>query len=138
MAADMVNARAHFPAPMPNLQAVVAAAPGFGFGFDAAQVAGLDAAIQLWGAAEDERVPPATNIAPFASVLRAPSEAHIIQGAGHFAFRPPCNPALEQANPRVWEMACIDAPGFDREAFQQRFNNSVVGFLIKILVERDP
>lgn len=135
LAADVVNATAHFPAPMQNLRAVVAAAPGFGFGIDAAQLAGLDAAIQLWGAAEDERVPPATNITPLATALRVPSEAHIIQGAGHFAFRPPCNPALEQANPRVWEMACIDAPGFDREAFQQRFNDSVVGFLIKILVE---
>jgi pimeloyl-ACP methyl ester carboxylesterase len=124
--------------PMQNLRAVVAAAPGFGFGFDAAEVAGLDAAIQLWGAAEDERVPPATNITPLATALRVPSEAHIIQGAGHFAFRPPCNPALEQANPRVWEMACVDAPDFDREAFQQRFNKSVVGFLIKILIERYP
>jgi len=26
-------------------------------------------------------------------------------------------------------MACVDAPGFDREAFQERFNRSVVAFL---------
>ncbi|HKL69392.1 hypothetical protein, partial [Salibaculum sp.] len=53
----------------------------------------------------------------------------VIEAAGHFAFRPPCPRALEQANPRVWEMACVDAPGFDREAFQERFNRSVVAFL---------
>jgi predicted dienelactone hydrolase len=108
---------------------VVAAAPGFGFGFDPAQVADLDVAIQLWGAAEDARVPQDTNIAPLAAALAPPSEAHVVEATGHFAFRPPCNPALEQANPRVWEMACVDAPGFDRDAFQSRFNQAVVAFL---------
>jgi predicted dienelactone hydrolase len=129
MAADVVDNAGAFPAPLPGLQAVVAAAPGFGFSFDPAEVAELDAAIQLWGAAEDVRVPQATNIAPLAAALDAPSEAHVVEAAGHFAFRPPCNPALEQANPRVWEMACTDAPEFDREAFQQRFNRAVVEFL---------
>jgi len=133
MAADVVNAAEAFPAPVPGLQAVVAAAPGFGFGFDPAEVTELDATIQLWGAADDERVPQATNVAPLAAVLEAPSEAHVVESAGHFAFRPPCNPALEQANPRVWEMACTDAAGFDREAFQQRFNRVVVEFLIENL-----
>jgi predicted dienelactone hydrolase len=135
MAADVVNAAEAFPAPVPGLQAVVAAAPGFGFGFDPAQVADLDAAIQLWGAAADDRVPQATNIAPLAVALAPLSEAHIVDAAGHFAFRPPCNPALEQANPRVWQMACTDAPGFDRDAFQQRFNRSVVEFLVTNLLE---
>jgi predicted dienelactone hydrolase len=129
MAADMVDNAGAFPAPLPGLKAVVAAAPGFGFGFDPAQIAELDAAIQLWGAADDERVPRPTNIAPLAAALEAPSAAHVVEAAGHFAFRPPCNPALEQANPRVWEMACTDAPEFDREAFQQYFNRSVVVFL---------
>ena len=130
MAADVVDAAGAFSATLPGLRAVVAAAPGFGFGFDPAQVADLDVAIQLWGAAQDTRVPYDTNIAPLAATLEAPSEAHVVEAAGHFAFRPPCNPALEQANPRVWEMACTDAPEFDREAFQQRFNRSVVEFLV--------
>lgn len=138
MAADVVEAAGAFPAPLPGLRAVVAAAPGFGFGFDAAQVADLDAAIQLWGAAEDARVPHGTNLAPLAAALEDPSESHVIELAGHFAFRPPCAPALEQANPRVWEMACVDAPGFDRAAFQERFNQSVVEFLVTNLLERDP
>jgi len=56
-----------------------------------------------------------------------------VPAAGHFAFRPSCNPALEQANPRVWEMACTDARGFDRAAFQQRFDRAVVEFLIENL-----
>lgn len=133
MAADLVDEAGPFPAPLPGLRAVVAAAPGFGFGFDPEQVADLDVAIQLWGAAEDARVPQGANIAPLASALTTPSEAHVVEAAGHFAFRPPCNPALEEANPRVWEMACVDAPEFDREAFQQRFTSVVVEFLAENL-----
>jgi len=129
MAADVVDNAGPLPAPLPGLRATVAAAPGFGFGFDPAQVAGLDVAIQLWGAAEDERVPQQGNIAPLAAVLAPPSEAHVVEAAGHFAFRPPCNPLLEQANPRVWDMACTDARGFNRDAFQAHFNRTVVQFL---------
>jgi predicted dienelactone hydrolase len=133
MAADVVGNAGAFPAPLPGLRVVVAAASGFGFGFDPAQVAGLDVAIQLWGAAEDGRAPPDTNVAPLAAALPPPSEFHIVEAAGHFAFRPPCPPALQQANPRVWELACTDAPGFDRGAFQQQFNRSVVAFLAEHL-----
>lgn len=138
LAADVVNSAASFPAPVANLKAVVAAAPGFGFGFDPSQTADIDAAIQIWGAEADTRVPHGTNIAPLAAALEAPSEAHVIEAAGHFAFRPPCNPALEQAIPRVWEMACVDAPSVDRSAFQERFNRSVVGFLVTNLLEGGP
>ena len=56
MATEVVDAAGAFRVALPGLQAVVAAAPGFGFGFDPAQVADLDVAIQLWGAAEDARV----------------------------------------------------------------------------------
>jgi predicted dienelactone hydrolase len=73
MATDVVNNAGPFPAPLRGLRAVVAAAPGFGFGFDPEQVADLDVAIQLWGAAEDARVPQDTNIAPLAAALTTPS-----------------------------------------------------------------
>jgi predicted dienelactone hydrolase len=129
MAADVVDAAGTFPAPLPGVQAIVAAAPGFGFGFDPAQVAELDAAIQLWGAAQDARVPHETNVAPLAAALEAPSAALVVSGAGHFAFRPPRDPTLEQANPRLWKIACVDPSGFDRHTFQQRFERSVVDFL---------
>ncbi len=127
--ADAVAGAGAFPEPVPGLRAVVAAAPGFGFGFDPAQVAALDTALQLWGAAEDTRVPHASNVAPLAAALSPPSEAHVVANAGHFAFRPPCDPALEAANPRIWALACTDPPGFDRAAFQRRFDAAVVAFL---------
>ena len=137
MAEAVVAGAGDFPEPIPGLRAVVAAAPGFGFSFDPGQVAVLDAAVQLWGGTEDERVSYAGNIAPIAATLTAPSEAHQIADAGHFAFRPPCDPALEEANPRIWKLACTDPDGFDRAAFQRRFNAAVVAFLTAQLTEGD-
>jgi len=135
MAEAVVAGAGEFPAPIPELRAVVAVAPGFGFSFDPGQVAELDAAVQLWGGTEDERVSYAGNIAPLAAALTAPSEAHRVADAGHFAFRPPCDPALEEANPRIWEFACTDLPGFDRADFQRKFNAAVVAFLAVQLID---
>jgi len=50
-----------------------------------------------------------------------------VNGAGHFAFLPPCGEALAKQVPQI----CIDAPGFDREAFHRDFNREVVGFFQK-------
>lgn len=133
MAAEVVRGVGVFPPPIPNLRAVVAAAPGFGFSFDPAQVAALNTTIQLWSGALDDRVPHETNAAPLAKSLAPPSESHLVPSAGHFAFRAPCDPALETANPRVWAMACVDAPGFDRQAFQARFTADVVSFFSRNL-----
>ncbi|WP_209426651.1 hypothetical protein [Pararhodobacter sp. SW119] len=94
-------------------------------------------ALQLWGGAEDVRVPHAGNVAPLAAALTAPSKAYRVASAGHFAFRPPCDPAVEAANPRIWELACTDPAGFDRVAFQRRFNAAVVAFLAAQLTEGD-
>ena len=135
MAEAVVAGAGEFPAAIPGLRAVVAAAPGFGFSFDPDQVAALDAALQLWGGAEDARVPYTGNIAPMASALTAPSEAHRVANAGHFAFRAPCDPALEEANPRLWALACTDPEGFDRADFQRRFNAEVVDFLTTHLTD---
>jgi len=135
MAEAVVAGAGEFPAPIPELRAVVAAAPGFGFSFDPGHVEALDAVVQLWGGTEDERVSYAGNMAPIAAALTAPSEAHRVADAGHFAFRPPCNPALEEANSRIWELACTDPESFDRAEFQQRFNAAVVDFLTTHLAE---
>jgi predicted dienelactone hydrolase len=137
MAEAVVAGAGEFPAPIPELRAVVAAAPGFGFSFDPGQVAALDAAVQLWGGTEDERVPYAGNVAPLAAPLTAPSEAHRVANAGHFAFRAPCDPALEEANPRIWALACTDPDGFDRTNFQPQFNAAVVAFLAAQLTDGD-
>ncbi len=134
MAADVENPEGSFPPPISELRAVVAAAPGFGFGFDPEQVAELDIALQLWSGLLDERVPHESNVAPFAPYLTAPSSVQAVPNAGHFAFREPCDPALEAARPNIWELACVDAPGFDRASFHERFRSEVVAFLKQQLV----
>ncbi len=135
MADAVVAGAGEFPPPMPGLVAAVAAAPGFGFGFAPEQVASLEVDLQLWGGAADSRVSYAGNLAPLAETLTSPSEVRRIDNAGHFAFRSPCDPALEDANPRIWALACTDPEGFDRAAFQLRFNAAVVEFLATQLTE---
>jgi predicted dienelactone hydrolase len=129
IATDIVEAMGQFPKPVAGIQAVVAVAPGVAFGFDPTQVASLDAAIQIWGGAEDDRVPPETNVVPLGAALTLPSHVRVVAGAGHFAFMPPCNPALEEANAQIWAMACVDPSSFDRAAFHDEFTRTVVEFL---------
>ena len=99
MAADVVDNAGAFPAPLPGLQAVVAAAPGFGFGFDPAQVAELDTAIQLWGAADDARVPQATNIAPLAADAGGAVGGACRGGRGAFRLPPALQPRTRTGQP---------------------------------------
>lgn len=111
----------------PRIGAVVAAAPAFGFAFPEAALAGVGVPVQIWSGADDMRVPHATNGASLAAALPG-AEAQVVENAGHFAFMAPCNPRLQEINPRIWEMVCVDADGFDRAAFQEAFNGAVIGF----------
>jgi predicted dienelactone hydrolase len=120
--------------PDARISAVVAVAPGFGFAFDAAGLSEVGASVQLWGGGRDERVPVATNIEPLVASLPQIPDVRRVEHAGHFGFMPTCNPALQAANPRVWDMVCVDAPDFDREAFQHKFNAEVVAFLRRALL----
>lgn len=113
--------------PDPRIGAVVAAAPAFGFAFPEAALAEIAVPVQIWSGAQDKRVPHATNGAPLAAAL-PDAEVHVVEGAGHFAFMAPCNPRLQEINPRIWEMVCVDAEGFDRAAFQAGFNAEIIGF----------
>lgn len=113
----------------PRISAAVVAAPGVGFAFDKEGLAGVSADLQIWAATRDERVPYASNVKPLAAALPKPPELHTVEQAGHFAFLPPCDPAWEQQNPRLWEMLCKDDPAFDRAAFHKRFNAEVIRFL---------
>lgn len=113
----------------PRIAAISVAAPGFGFAFDAADLSSVRAAVQLWSGGGDKRVPHISNVVPLRQALGdRVRETILVEEAGHFAFLAPCNPALETANPRIWQMVCVDAPGFDREAFHSDMNARVVDF----------
>ncbi len=120
----------------PRISATVVIAPGFGFAFDQASLEKVTLPLQLWSGAKDLNVPTKTNADVIFQSLPKPAEYHLIKDAGHFAFLSPCNPALQQQNPRVWNMVCVDAPTFDREEFQKEFNKEVIRFFNKNLTVR--
>jgi predicted dienelactone hydrolase len=117
----------------PRIKAAVVAAPGLGFAFTAKGLARVTAPVQLWAASGDRNVPPASNSDIVRLALGSRAEFHSVDGPGHFVFRPPCRPDLEAAFPKVWAMACVDPPGFDRAAFHRRFNADVVAFFERTL-----
>ncbi len=119
----------------PRIRSAVLAAVGFGFAFDREGLGNVSAPVQLWAAAADPHVPGATNTRPVREGLPMTPDYREVAGAGHFVFfLPPCSdPRFQAAEPKVWAMVCIDAPGFDRAAFQRSFNAEVVGFFRETL-----
>ncbi len=122
----------------PRIKAAVLAAVGFGFAFDAKGLAQVTIPVQLWAASDDHNVPYASNTEAVRRSLPIPPEFHMVEGAGHFAFLPPCNPKLEAALPKIWAMVCVDPPGFDRAAFHRAFNREVVDFFRQTLPSPAP
>ncbi|MEM9222151.1 MAG: hypothetical protein AAGB11_07100 [Pseudomonadota bacterium] len=112
----------------PRIKALSIAAPGFGFAFPDQSLAAVKFPVEIWSGALDDRVPHATNGALLAEALPNVKRVHVADGAGHFAFLAPCNPRLEAANPRIWQMVCVDAAGFDRAAFHEELNRAILGF----------
>ncbi len=125
------------PAPIwvhdPRIRAAVVVAPGLGFAFDGQALAHVTIPVQLWAASNDQNVPYISNTAIIRRALPRPPEFHEVEGAGHFAFLPSCNPGLEAALPAVWAITCVDAPGFDRATFHQQFNSDIVTFFDRSL-----
>jgi len=115
-----------------RIKAISVAAPGLGFAFDHKALDDISARVQIWSGLLDERVPHASNGMLLADSLGGEVDLEIVEGAGHFAFLPPCRPGFEPANPRIWEKVCIDAPGFDRVVFHSAFNARIVAFFDKV------
>ncbi len=112
----------------PRIGAVSVAAPGFGFAFDHAGLQAVTIPVQIWSGSVDDRVPHQTNGLHIAQSLPGGADTHVVADAGHFAFMAPCNPRLEEINPRIWDMVCVDADGFDRAAFHRSFNDTLIAF----------
>lgn len=115
-----------------RLRAAVVAAPALGFAFGREGLAGVRVPVQLWRAAADEILPHPWNAQAIHDALPTPPEYHVVAGARHYAFLPPCTPALAHAAPDL----CRDAPGFDRAAFHRRFDAEVARFFATHLARR--
>jgi predicted dienelactone hydrolase len=115
--------------PDPRVRAAVIAAPAFGFAFGRAGLKNVRIPIQLWRAADDTHQPnPWYDEAVRLALPQAP-EYHVVPGAGHFDFLPPCGPRLASRAPLI----CSDRLGFDRAAFLTEFNRDIVTFFRRSL-----
>ncbi|WP_218190980.1 alpha/beta hydrolase family protein [Enhydrobacter aerosaccus] len=108
----------------PRIKAIVVAAPAFGFAFSPDGLKNVRIPVQLWRAAEDHHQPDAWYDEAVRRALPRPPEYHLVAGANHYSFLPPCAPRLASRAPGL----CTDPPGFDRAAFHRTFNAEVVRF----------
>lgn len=115
--------------PDPRVKAAVIAAPAFGFAFGRAGLKDVHIPIQLWRAADDHHQPNPWYDEAVRLALPRPPEYHVIAGAGHYDFLPPCPLRLAARAPRI----CADPSGFDRAAFHTKFNRDVVAFFRRTL-----
>ncbi len=108
----------------PRIEAVVVAAPAFGFTFGRAGLKNVHIPVQLWRAADDRHQPNPYYEEAIRKDLPQPPEYHVIAGAGHYDFLPPCSARMAAAVPLV----CGDTSGFDRAKFHEEFNIEIVRF----------
>lgn len=108
----------------PRIKAIVVAAPAFGFAFDKAGLANVRIPVQLWGAANDQHQPKPWFEDVVRNALPTSPEYHLVSGAGHYDFLPPCSSHLAAIVPSI----CVDPTGFDRAAFHKLFDSEIVRF----------
>lgn len=104
-----------------RVAAAVVIAPGFGFTFAPPALANVSAPVQLWSGTDDDIVPPDSNTEIVRRSLPRAPEFHSVPGAVHYSFLKPCRADTPSD-------LCKDSPGFDRLAFHQALNRSVIGF----------
>jgi len=113
----------------PRIKAAVVAAPAIGFTFTRQGLKNVRIPVQLWRAGDDTILPSPDYAEPVRDALPRPPEYHVVAGADHFDFLAPCSEALAFAVPVI----CQEHGGFDRAAFHQTFDRSVVRFFNRTL-----
>jgi len=107
-----------------RVKAAAIAAPALGYAFTKDGLAAVTAPIQLWRAENDKITPNRFSADVVKDALPNPPDDHLVPLAGHYDFLAPCSEALAKVAPEV----CQDPPDFDRAAFHQEFNKSLVAF----------
>jgi predicted dienelactone hydrolase len=112
-----------------RIKAAVVAAPALGFTFSPDGLKNVKIPVQLWRAEDDVILPHPRYAEAVRQSLPEVSDYQVVHKAGHFDFLAPCGVALANIAPVI----CKSDPGFDRMAFHQTFNTSVVDFFGKNL-----
>ena len=123
---DLSDAQDH------RIKAAVVAAPALGFTFSPAGLKNVEIPVQLWRAEDDVILPHPRYAEAVRRALPQAPDYQVVQKAGHFDFLAPCSVALFNIAPVI----CKSDPAFDRVAFHQTFNTSVVNFFGKNLKDR--
>ena len=118
----------------PRIRAAVLADTALNFMFSPERLAGGQIPLLIWRSKSG-----GGGVDPKETVLTAsslPGKPEVrTEPAGHFAFLAPCTAKFAAELPRL----CTDPPGFDRTAFHQELNASIVSFLRDHLaIERKP
>ncbi|MDB5796543.1 MAG: putative lipoprotein signal peptide [Paucimonas sp.] len=117
------------PAHDQRIKAAVVAAPALGFTFSPDGLKTVHIPVQLWRAEDDVILPHPRYAEAVRRALPEAPDYRVVPKAGHFDFLAPCSLALANIAPVI----CQSAAGFDRIAFHQSFNTSVVDFFDKKL-----
>jgi len=107
-----------------RIKALVIAAPALGFTYTRQGLKDVTQPIQLWQAGMDHILPSPLYAEPVRDALPSRPEYHLVDGADHFDFLPPCSPELAAYAP----MICKPTPDFDRAAFHERLNLEITRF----------
>ena len=97
--------------------------PFSGF-FAADSFASVGVPVQLWASERGGDGVTPESVASVDANLPAKHQYHVVPNSAHFGFLPPCPPVLANNRPEL----CTDATGFDRAAFHEQFNSSVLAF----------
>lgn len=117
-----------------RIKAAALASPGFAFAFDPESIRKVKIPVKLWGGEEDIVVPHESNVAYLGRLLPNVVDVQEVIGARHHSFLKPCSQALKARNLET----CSDSPGFDREAFQKKFDNELLVFFQTYLADKVP
>ena len=125
------NGEAHLEQPTHDarIKAAVIVDPGPGIFFPTASLEAVRVPVQLWSSDPNLSSNYESGCCAVGINRRMPTspDYHLVSGAIHFSFLPPCSESEAKESSRI----CTDAPGFDRVAFHKEFNATIFAFLRK-------
>jgi len=112
-----------------RIKAAVIVDPGPGIFFPTASLEAVRVPVQLWSSDPNLSSNYESGCCAVGINRRMPTspDYHLVSGAIHFSFLPPCSESEAKESSRI----CTDAPGFDRVAFHKEFNATIFAFLRK-------
>jgi len=112
-----------------RIKAAVIVDPGPGIFFPTASLEAVRVPVQLWSSDPNLSSNYESGCCAVGINRRMPTspDYHLVSGAIHFSFLPPCSESEAKISSRI----CTDAPGFDRVAFHKEFNATIFAFLRK-------